>query len=598
MDAIAYHVIAVNKYLDPSYPHFMLPTFLLTALLAAEPEKPFAIKVVDAQTDRGVPLVELRTNNGIRFVTDSNGIVAFREPGLMNESVFFTVSAHGYEYPKDGFGFRGKKLDVVPGGSAILKVNRINIAERLYRVTGAGIYRDSVLVGAKAPIKEPLLNAQVLGSDSVMNAVYRGKVYWFWGDTQRPSYPLGNFHVPGATSELAGKGGLDPDAGVDLAYYRDEKGFAESTCQMPGDGPTWIEGVAVLPDKESRERLYASFVKVKPPLTVYARGVAVWDDDKEKFEKLHDVDKSAPITLGGHVFLHHDYMYFAHPYPLVRIPATGEAFADPSQYEAFTCLKDGSRLNDRQLDRDADGRLRYAWRKNTPPVGPEDEAKLIAAGKMKAAESPFHLCDRDTGKSIILHRGSVSWNDYRKRWTMIANEIGGKPSMLGEVWYAEADELTGPWRYAVKVVTHDRMSFYNPKQHPMFAKDSGRVIYFEGTYTHDFSGNPDVTPRYEYNQVMHRLDLGDPRVALPRPVPGSDFLALDRAAMGAIAISSQPKDKPLYMLPDGKDAPAATVPLFEFMSKDGNKRFAVGEKIEGFTRREKPVGRVWKGSGN
>jgi hypothetical protein len=37
---------------------------------------------------------------------------------------------------------------------------------------------------------------------------------------------------------------------------------------------------------------------------------------------------------------------------------------------------------------------------------------------------------------------------------------------------------TGPWRYAVKVATHDRMSFYNPKQHPMFDQDGGRVIFF------------------------------------------------------------------------------------------------------------------------
>src|SRR5262249_1635188 len=153
----------------------MLPPLFLAAVLAAEPEKPFVITVVDAQTGRGVPLIELRTVNGIRLVTDSNGIVAFREPGLMNEAVFFHVSGHGYEFDKDGFGFRGKKLEITPGGSATLKVNRVNIAERLYRVTGAGIYRDSVLVGAKGPIKEPLMNAQGFGSDSGRKAVYRGK---------------------------------------------------------------------------------------------------------------------------------------------------------------------------------------------------------------------------------------------------------------------------------------------------------------------------------------------------------------------------------------------------------------------------------------
>ena len=52
--------------------------------LLAQPEAAtyFTIRVVDEQTGRGVPLVELRTVNGIRLFTDSNGIVAFHEPGL------------------------------------------------------------------------------------------------------------------------------------------------------------------------------------------------------------------------------------------------------------------------------------------------------------------------------------------------------------------------------------------------------------------------------------------------------------------------------------------------------------------------------------
>ena len=38
------------------------------------------------------------------------------------------------------------------------------------------------------------------------------------------------------------------------------------------------------------------------------------------------------------------------------------------------------------------------------------------------------------------------------------------------------------------------------------------MIYFEGTYSHDFSGNKDATTRYDYNQIMYRLDLADPRL--------------------------------------------------------------------------------------
>ena len=67
---------------------------------------------------------------------------------------------------------------------------------------------------------------------------------------------------------------------------------------------------------------------------------------------------------------------------------------------------------------------------------------------------------------------------------------------------------------ARKIVTHDKYSFYNPKQHPMFDADQGRTIFFEGTYTNMFSGNPDRTPRYNYNQVMYKLDLSDPQLKL------------------------------------------------------------------------------------
>ena len=98
---------------------------------ASESGRCFKIKVVDDQTGRGVPLVELRTVNNIKYYTDSNGIVAFDEPGLMDQKVFFFVQSHGYSFPKDGFGNAGKTLDVKEGGSAEIKITRLNIAERL-----------------------------------------------------------------------------------------------------------------------------------------------------------------------------------------------------------------------------------------------------------------------------------------------------------------------------------------------------------------------------------------------------------------------------------------------------------------------------------
>jgi hypothetical protein len=85
------------------------------------------------------------------------------------------------------------------------------------------------------------------------------------------------------------------------------------------------------------------------------------------------------------------------------------------------------------------------------------------------------------------------------------------------VWYSEADSPQGPWGKAVRIATHDKQSFYNPIQHPYFDADGGRTIYFEGTYTNTFTDAP-ATQRYNYNQVMYRLDLDHPalRAAFPR----------------------------------------------------------------------------------
>ncbi len=165
---------------------------------------PFRIAVVDASTGRGVPLVELSTVNGVVYITDSAGVVALDDPGVMNEDVFFTVKSHGYTFPKDDFGFAGTRLHVTPGGAATLKIERVNIAERLYRITGAGVYRDSLLLGDKPPIRQPLLNGGVVGQDSVQTAIYRGKIHWLWGDTGRLAYPLGNFAMSGRRRSCRG----------------------------------------------------------------------------------------------------------------------------------------------------------------------------------------------------------------------------------------------------------------------------------------------------------------------------------------------------------------------------------------------------------
>ncbi len=511
---------------------FLLLWWLASTLARAdslEPSSPprwFGIEVVDEETARGVPMVELQTTSAIRLYTDSSGLAAFYEPGLMNQKVWFGVSAHGYEFAPDGFGLRGVALLTKPGAVEKLKIKRLNIAERLYRITGQGIYRDTVLLGRKPPISEPLLNASVTGQDGILNAQYRGKLYWFYGDTSRLSYGLGNFAMTGATTAEPDK--LDPSRGFDLKYFTGPDGFVRGMAPMKGEGVVWLFGLVVLPDASGQERMLAWFQRRRGMGAVLENGFVVYDDSTDRFEKLKGASLDPPLFPIGYPFRLRDeprdgYVYFTAPYPALRVKADWKSYLDLATYEGYTCLKAGTRYSGKdqaQLDRDSEGKLVWTWKRDTPPLSPKEQDELIGAGAMKRVESPFRLENVEGGQPIHLSNCSCFWNEYRHRYIMIASEVSGA-TVLGEVWYSEAHHPEGPWVLGRKIITHankkgDAHDFYNPTQHPFFDQAGGKLIYLEGSYVNTFSGNPNPTPYYEYNQIMYRLDLSDPRLKLNR----------------------------------------------------------------------------------
>lgn len=627
---------------------------LLVSPAGADPRDYFRITVVDEATGRGVPLVELKTTHEMRYYTDSNGIVAINDPELMGQNVYFHVKSHGYEHPADGFGNRGKAFAVKAGGRGEIKLKRQNIAERLYRVTGAGIYRDSILVGEPVPTRQPLINGLVMGQDTVFATPYKGKIFWLWGDTNRPSYPLGNFFTSSATSLPPGQGGLDPSKGVDLTYWVDETGFSKKMMPMEGPMPVWLSALFTVRSAAGQEQLFAKYAQVKSDSQVNEYGLARFNDDKAIFEKV--TVSHGPLFPDGHPFpatvRGQGYIYFgatgsSEPFPLVRVRAMAEHVVDPSLYEGFTCLMPGSRYEggNTHLDRGPDGRLVYGWKAGTPPLSFDQRRELVSLGKMKAEESPVQLRDVETGTPIKAHGGSVFWNPWRGRWVMVASQAGGT-SYLGEMWFSEADTPVGPWVYARKILTHNKYTFYNPTQHPFFDQENGRLIYFEGTYTSTYSGNEDKTPRYDYNQVMYRLSLDDPRLTLPAPVyrlrggngatsygmretvaansrwsavreipffavPPSHrheglipiYSVAAASGRGAVFQTTAPAGaKPLfYALPpapaDGEKPSPDVVPLYEYSNAQTGERWYAadaGGQPPAVTRSGQPVCRVWR----
>ncbi len=437
------------------------------ALLAIEPCR---IEVVEKGSGWPVPLVELRTTHNVRFVTDNGGVIAFDLPELMGRETWFDVLGQGYERPKDGFGYRGVRLTPQAGQTLKVEVNRTIIARRLGRSTGGGLFAESQKCGRELDWPE----SRMLGCDSVQNAVHRGKLFWAWGDTTMAHYPLGVFDMTSATTSPQPLASFEPPLRLKLNYFTDEtKGVPRGVAKMPGSGPTWVSGYVSVPDKTGTPRLVGTYVKIKPPMEAYECGLCVWNEERLAFDQHRvlwtksEAQPKQPLAPDGHPAFWKDaqgkeWVLFGNPLPALRCPATFEAWQDSAQWE---------------------------------PLQPQ--ASLSSA---------------EDGAQVKPHTGHIAWNPWRKRWVTVFMQAFGKPSTFGELWYAEADAPTGPWGKTVKVLSHDNYTFYNPRLHPEFTPADSPILIFEGTYTATFADRPYPTPRYDYNQMLYRLDLDDPRL--------------------------------------------------------------------------------------
>ncbi len=447
--------------------------------LAQATTKPFRINVVDRETKWPVPLVEFRTINQLRFVSDNAGVIAIDSPELMQQEMWFYVIGQGYEVPADGFGYRGLRLIPIEGRTARIEVTRTAIAKRVGRLTGVGLFVESQKFGEY--LDEP--ESQVFGCDSVQLANYKQKLFWAWGDTNVGAYPLGIFSMTGATTSLRPFDSLEPPLRPRFKPFLNKAGRLRGITAISGSGPTWLTGYVSLPDEKGTERLVAFYRKIKPPLDVYETGLCVWNDSTSNFERLKTtwvagsgLPKPSLAEDGHPVFWTDEtgqrWLFFGNPFPRVKLPATFEAWQEPD-----------------------------SW---------------------KTVLAPTSLLAGVNDRKITPQSGSIAWNEYRKRWVAVFVQKGGEGSFLGDLWYAESESPIGPWGPATKILSHENYTFYNPRLYPEFNANDGRVLLFEGTYTATFANSPEKTPRYDYNQILYRLDLDDPKLTASHSLAEKD----------------------------------------------------------------------------
>ncbi|XAL99811.1 hypothetical protein OT109_00170 [Phycisphaeraceae bacterium D3-23] len=461
-----------------SYPRLIASVLCLFVVVCAGPlafaGEPCRIEVIDADNGWPVPLVELRTTNHQRFVTDNAGVIALDAPELMGRATFFHIEGHGYCVPADGFGYAGVRITAEPGQTIRIEVNRTNIAKRLGRLTGTGLFAESQQLGDDPDWQD----GPTVGQDTVQLARYNDKLFWLWGDTTLLDYPLGVFDSTAATTDAQPFASFEPPLRPVFDYYIDDTtSRPRGVADLSGSGPTWLGGMIALPGADGREHLVATYAKIRGFLHAYERGLCEWDDTTQSFERVRVLwhedagDRQEMRWHNGHPFRYTDaqgerWVAVGNPMPTIRFPATYEAWRDPSTWLAC---------------------------EPGPPI--------------QAA---------DGSGEVVPHTGSIAYNAYRDKWVVVFMQRFGSPSAFGELWYAEADDPMGAWGPAVKILSHNNYTFYNPRIHPELTGDDDSFIVFEGTYTAMFADDPEPTPRYDYNQILYRLDLDDPQLAPSR----------------------------------------------------------------------------------
>ena len=161
--------------------------------------------------------------------------------------------------PKDGFGNRGVRVTPQPGKTLRIEVTRQLPGKRLGRLTGSGLFAESQKLGQHLDWRE----SGITGCDTVENAVYHGKLFWAWGDTSIPSYPLGLFDTSSATTAVQPIASFQPPLAVAFDYFRKPDGAVRGVAKMPGSGPTWVSGYVTLPDKSGAPKLVCTYTKIK-----------------------------------------------------------------------------------------------------------------------------------------------------------------------------------------------------------------------------------------------------------------------------------------------------------------------------------------------
>lgn len=526
--------------------------FLTATGTLPAPSQIFTLLVLDRKTNRALPGAQVITPHRT-YVTDSSGAAAIYETGVMNSHITVTLAADGYVTAT------GVPIDPTPGltRQATIDPDASQIAIRLYRINGPGIFRDRVLLGQSS---SQGLNADMMSQDGPMTTIYQGRVYWTFGDTNHESAGHSNYRGSAAASSVPD----DPERWFPLTYVHQIDGREASIApasEFDNEGAlAWPGGLASVPDAGGTERLYSTF-RIMNPRTGFdtlALGLGRYNDTTHIFERKLWFDLARPTQPGAHAFKvtsgTQSFLYYEN---LTRIAATEDGLLHPENYETFTPLRpDGT------AEHDDTGRIRYRWRAQTAELSGDNVTGSGASNRERLyGELRDARLEPGAPHRVPIKASARDYNSFRKRYVEVITEDQPAFVPLDATWYTEADTPMGPWVYARRITGAGSRSIYNPTIAPL-RKNDGAQLFFAAVYAAPYIPTPPL-PYYNYSVVMHMLDVSDLRTALPVPVyelTGADNASF-RLGTKAAVHPGMPAELPAPFF--AYDRPAAnTVPAY------------------------------------
>lgn len=173
---------------------------------------------------------------------------------------------------------------------------------------------------------------------------------------------------------------------------------------MGDEGFTWLSGLVTFNDQDDQERLFAHFVRGRPhPKSLWKiidRGVMEFDHKACRFGRVATWDLDGPFPDGAHAFVHHDFVYFADPFPRWRVHLDPSQIAHQASYEFYSCLKPRTPASQREFDRDTAGNIRCTWKRDAETLSYRELRDLVKEGAISEEVYPWRLAEAQSGAPL------------------------------------------------------------------------------------------------------------------------------------------------------------------------------------------------------